>query len=92
MKIAFLLFKDSVPLMKVSSRYHRQLPTITTSIQARGGGAAVFISSIGGYQAIPSLGPYSVSKTALLGLTKALATETAVDNIRVNCVAPGVVR
>jgi len=74
-KIAFLLFKDSVPLMK-----------------ARGGGSAVFISSIGGYQAIPALGPYSVSKTALLGLTKALATETAVDNIRVNCVAPGVVR
>ena len=60
--------------------------------QARGGGSAVFISSIGGYQAIPALGPYSVSKTALLGLTKALATETAVDNIRVNCVAPGVVR
>ena len=52
----------------------------------------MFISSIGGYQAIPALGPYSVSKTALLGLTKALATETAVDNIRVNCVAPGVVR
>jgi len=74
-KIAFLLFKDCVPLMK-----------------ARGGGSAVFISSIGGYQAIPALGPYSVSKTALLGLTKSLATETAVDKIRVNCVAPGIVR
>merc|ERR1712048_77688 len=47
---------------------------------------------IGGFQPISALGPYSVSKTALLGLTKALATETAADNIRVNCVAPGVVR
>ena len=28
----------------------------------------------------------------MIGLTKALATETAADNIRVNCVAPGVVR
>ena len=34
----------------------------------------------------------SVSKTALLGLTKCLAAETANDNIRVNCVAPGLVK
>lgn len=41
------------------------------------------------YQA---LGPYSVSKTALIGLTKVLAQELAPDNIRVNCIAPGVIR
>lgn len=58
----------------------------------RGGGNAVFVSSIGGFQPIPFLGPYSVSKTALLGLTKALATECAPDNIRVNCIAPGIVQ
>jgi len=58
----------------------------------RGGGSAVFVSSIGGYQPIPALGPYSVSKTALLGLTKALAIEVAADNIRVNCIAPGIVK
>jgi len=61
-------------------------------MQKRGGGSAIFISSIGGFQPISALGPYSVSKTALLGLTKALSVETAADNIRVNCVAPGVVR
>jgi len=58
----------------------------------RGGGSAVFVSSIGGYEAIPLLGPYSVSKTALLGLTKALATEVASSNIRVNCLAPGIIK
>jgi len=58
----------------------------------RGGGSAVFVSSIGGYEAIPMLGPYSISKTALLGLTKALATEVGSSNIRVNCLAPGIVR
>ena len=35
--------------------------------------------------------PYSVSKTALLGLTKALSFELGPENIRVNCVAPGII-
>uniref|UniRef100_A0AAA9S8L4 Dehydrogenase/reductase 4 n=1 Tax=Bos taurus TaxID=9913 RepID=A0AAA9S8L4_BOVIN len=39
-----------------------------------------------------SLGPYNVSKTALLGLTKNLALELAESNVRVNCLAPGLIR
>uniref|UniRef100_A0A9J8BIS1 Dehydrogenase/reductase (SDR family) member 4 n=2 Tax=Cyprinus carpio carpio TaxID=630221 RepID=A0A9J8BIS1_CYPCA len=38
------------------------------------------------------LGPYSVSKTALLGLTRALAPDLAHSNIRINCVAPGIIK
>ncbi|CAH0729769.1 unnamed protein product, partial [Brenthis ino] len=57
----------------------------------RGGGSIVFISSIAGYQPMEPLGPYSVSKTTLIGLTKAIANEIVHDNIRVNCVAPGIV-
>uniref|UniRef100_T1I2T5 Uncharacterized protein n=1 Tax=Rhodnius prolixus TaxID=13249 RepID=T1I2T5_RHOPR len=38
------------------------------------------------------LGAYSVSKTALLGLTKAAASDLAPHNIRVNCVAPGIIQ
>ncbi|CRK94633.1 CLUMA_CG008133, isoform A [Clunio marinus] len=57
----------------------------------RGGGSIVFISSIGGYQPFDLLGAYSVSKTALFGLTKAASLECVRDNIRVNCVAPGVI-
>ncbi len=41
---------------------------------------------------LQALGPYSVSKTALLGLTRTLAPELAHSNIRVNCVAPGVIK
>ncbi|XP_064406483.1 dehydrogenase/reductase SDR family member 4-like [Halichondria panicea] len=55
---------------------------------ASGSGAVVFVSSAAGYVPNPFLGAYSASKSALLGLTKALAEELAPDNIRVNCIAP----
>ena len=38
------------------------------------------------------LGPYSVSKTSLLGLTKAMAPQLARSNIRINGLAPGVIK
>lgn len=60
-------------------------------IKSSGGGSIVFVSSIGGYHPFNLLGAYSVSKTALLGLTKALAVDLINDKIRVNCVAPGVI-
>jgi short-subunit dehydrogenase len=39
-------------------------------MQAQKSGSVVYISSIAGYTAIEGLGGYSVSKTALLGLSK----------------------
>ncbi|GAA0171760.1 dehydrogenase [Lithospermum erythrorhizon] len=56
----------------------------------KSGSSVVIISSIAGYQPSPALSMYSVTKTALFGLTKALAAEMAPDT-RVNCVAPGFV-
>ncbi|KAL7732589.1 hypothetical protein ACLKA6_019216 [Drosophila palustris] len=52
----------------------------------------VFVSSIAGYDAFELLGAYSVSKTALIGLTKAAAKDLAPEGIRVNCLAPGIIR
>ena len=65
--------------------------SVIPEIQKRGGGSVVYVASIAGYQSMPGLGAYSVSKTTLLGLAKALSNEMASDNIRFNCVAPGVV-
>uniref|UniRef100_A0A8D0HLG2 Dehydrogenase/reductase SDR family member 4 n=1 Tax=Sphenodon punctatus TaxID=8508 RepID=A0A8D0HLG2_SPHPU len=48
--------------------------------------------SVAAYSPFPGLGPYNVSKTALLGLTRNLAPELAPSNIRVNCLAPGLIR
>ncbi|KAI4295978.1 hypothetical protein L6164_035971 [Bauhinia variegata] len=54
------------------------------------GSSVVIISSIAGYNPPVSLAMYGVTKTTLLGLTKALAAELA-PNTRVNCIAPGFV-
>ncbi|KAM0732086.1 Dehydrogenase/reductase SDR family member 4 [Formica fusca] len=52
----------------------------------------IIVSSIAAYAPFNLLGIYSVSKTALLGLTKATAEELAFDGIRVNCIAPGIIK
>ena len=52
----------------------------------------MYVSSIGGYQIFPMLSTYSISKTTLLALTKAVAAQVAEKNIRVNAVCPGIVR
>ncbi|KAK9879405.1 hypothetical protein WA026_006471 [Henosepilachna vigintioctopunctata] len=54
-------------------------------------GRIVFVSSISAYQHFLLPGAYSVSKTALLGLTKATAMQLGPQNITVNCVAPGTI-
>ncbi|XP_007437370.1 dehydrogenase/reductase SDR family member 4-like [Python bivittatus] len=65
---------------------------VVPHMEKRGSGSIVIVSSIAGYTPLPGLGPYNVSKTALLGLTHNLAIELASRNIRVNCLAPGLIR
>jgi NAD(P)-dependent dehydrogenase (short-subunit alcohol dehydrogenase family) len=62
------------------------------SMEARGGGAIVIISSIGGYKGSVKLGAYAITKAADLQLARNLAVEWGPKNIRVNCIAPGLVR
>ncbi|QHO51080.1 Tropinone reductase-like [Arachis hypogaea] len=54
------------------------------------GSSVVIVSSIAGFNPPASMSMYGVTKTALFGLTKALAAEMA-PNTRVNCIAPGFV-
>lgn len=65
---------------------------VVPEMEKRGGGSVVIVASIGAYLPFPGLGPYNVSKTALLGLTKNLARELDQRNIRVNCLAPGLIK
>jgi len=61
-------------------------------MEKRGGGSIVIVSSIGGYNPFPLIAPYSISKTALFGLVKGLVPQCAGKNIRVNAIAPGIIR
>ncbi|XP_025774279.1 dehydrogenase/reductase SDR family member 4-like isoform X1 [Puma concolor] len=65
---------------------------VVPEMEKRGGGSVVIVASIAAYTPFPGLGPYNVSKTALLGLTKNLAKELVQRNIRVNCLAPGLIK
>ncbi|XP_021238978.1 dehydrogenase/reductase SDR family member 4-like isoform X1 [Numida meleagris] len=65
---------------------------VVPHMEKRGGGAIVFVTSVAGYMPFPALGPYSVSKTALLGLVKVLAPELRARGVRLNAVAPGLIQ
>ncbi len=54
-----------------------------------GGGAIVNISSMAGVMALPSAAAYVTAKTAVIGLTRAVAVDAAPYGIRCNAVCPG---
>jgi NAD(P)-dependent dehydrogenase (short-subunit alcohol dehydrogenase family) len=56
------------------------------------GGTIVNVSSVGGFRASSVIGGYSVSKAAVVMLTQVCARSWGRDGIRVNCIAPGLIR
>ena len=55
-------------------------------------GSIVSLSSLSGKSGNPGQTNYSAAKAGIVGLTKAAAKELAHHNIRVNAVAPGLIR
>lgn len=78
-KAPFMLTKSIVPHMLNNKREGDN-------------GAIIYISSIAAYSGMSAIGAYSISKTALLGLCKNASMELAKEGIRVNLVAPGVIK
>ncbi|GAB4353118.1 MAG: SDR family oxidoreductase [Oricola sp.] len=58
----------------------------------KGGGSIVIISSIAGMRGNSVIGAYGMSKAADFALARNLAVEHGPANIRVNCIAPGLVK
>ncbi|MGE3066970.1 MAG: SDR family oxidoreductase [Hyphomicrobiaceae bacterium] len=59
---------------------------------ARKDGAVIIVSSIGGLRGSPVIGAYNISKAADFQLARNLAVELGPHNIRVNCIAPGLIK
>lgn len=65
---------------------------IAPEMISRKDGAIIIVSSIAGLRASDKLGVYAVSKAADMQLARNLALEFGKGNVRVNCIAPGLVK
>ncbi len=61
-------------------------------LRKAGEGAILLVSSVAGIRGCPGALAYGTVKGAVLQFTRMLARDVADDNIRVNCVAPGIIR
>ncbi|MEA3180182.1 MAG: hypothetical protein QOI59_3705 [Gammaproteobacteria bacterium] len=71
---------------------HWLIQMVVPEMVARRDGSIVIVSSIGGLRGSPVIGAYNISKAADFQLARNLAVELGPHNVRVNCVAPGIIR
>ena len=65
---------------------------VIPEMAARRDGSVIVVSSIAGFKGSLNLGMYAISKAADMQLVRNLAVEWGPSNVRVNCIAPGLVR
>jgi len=71
---------------------HWLIQMVAPEMRARKSGSITIISSIGGLRGTEVLGAYAISKAADMQLTRNLAAEFGPDNVRVNTIAPGLIK
>ncbi len=71
---------------------HWLIQMVAPQMIARRDGAIIIVSSIGGLRGSSVLGAYCISKAADLQLARNMAVELGPHNIRVNCIAPGLIK
>lgn len=71
---------------------HWLIQYVVPQMVERKDGAIIIVSSIGGLRGSPVIGAYNISKAADFQLARNLAVEYGEHNIRVNCIAPGLIK
>ena len=71
---------------------HWLIQMVAPGMLSRKDGAVIVVSSIGGLRGNALIGAYNVSKAADMQLVRNLAVEWGPSNVRVNCIAPGLVQ
>ena len=65
---------------------------VAPEMKERKDGSIIIISSVGGLRGTGVIGAYAISKAADMQMARNLAQELSPSNVRVNCVAPGLVK
>ncbi|WP_296222304.1 SDR family NAD(P)-dependent oxidoreductase [uncultured Sphingomonas sp.] len=71
---------------------HWLITMVAPEMKERGEGSIVIVSSIGGLRGSTVIGAYCISKAADMQLARNLAHEYGKHGIRVNCIAPGLIK
>ncbi len=71
---------------------HWLISLAVPQMKERKDGSIIIVSSIGGLKGSTIIGAYCISKAADMQLARNLACEYGPDNIRVNCIAPGLIK
>jgi NAD(P)-dependent dehydrogenase (short-subunit alcohol dehydrogenase family) len=71
---------------------HWLIQMVAPEMRARRDGSIIIVSSVGGLRGQAVIGAYGVSKAADMQLARNLALEYGPENVRVNCIAPGLVK
>ena len=71
---------------------HWLIQMVAAEMIERRSGSIIIVSSIGGLKASAVIGAYNISKAADFQLARNLAAEFGRHQIRVNCIAPGLIR
>jgi NAD(P)-dependent dehydrogenase (short-subunit alcohol dehydrogenase family) len=91
--VRFLKDEDFSHMMNVNVNSAVQLAKGFRQKGVRGeAGSIVLLSSVIGIVGQAGVAAYSASKGAVCALTRSIAIEFAAENIRVNCIAPGIVK
>ena len=71
---------------------HWLINLVAPQMIARKDGSIIIVSSVGGLRGSPIIGAYCISKAADFQLARNLAVEFGPHNVRINCIAPGLIR